>query len=315
MKMLKGSILFLVFILFLSACSSAGKSDEKSAADSTTSKSSVSQDLANSSEKPKSEEDVALNENELIQKQTDNNGENSQNRMVIYEANIHIRVKNFTQTQQSLEEKTKKFGGYVVQSVVYREEENLSGTMTIRIPEMHFQEFLRDAEGEAVEVIQRDVSGKDVTEEFVDLESRLKSKRAVEERLLEFMKGAAKTEDLLKISSDLANVQEEIEQIVGKMNFIRNQTSYSTITIALFENQVVVPSFEKQEINTWERTKKQFMTSLNWLLSFTSGLIVFVIGNLPVLVIMAIVVCVIYLFFIKRKKKENIKPDDSNKSA
>ena len=64
-----------------------------------------------------------------------------------------------------------------------------------------FKPFYRIQKKLAAEVLERNVTGQDVTEEYVDLESRLKSKRAVEKRLLEFMDDAEKTDDLLKISN------------------------------------------------------------------------------------------------------------------
>ncbi|MFK4996761.1 DUF4349 domain-containing protein [Bacillus sp. N9] len=177
----------------------------------------------------------------------------------------------------------------------------MSGRLSVRIPEKHFQSFLTYAEEEAVEIVERNVSGQDVTEEYVDLESRLKSKRVVEERLLEFMGEADKTEDLLKISSDLAKVQEEIEVLVGKMKYIENQTSFSTVDIYMIENSVIVPDIDN-DLNTWAKTKKQLATSTNFLLASVSGLVVFFIGNLPVIMIILLVGAGVY-FLVKRSKK------------
>ena len=149
------------------------------------------------------------------------------------------------------------------------------------------------------------MTGQDVTEQYVDLESRVKSKRAVEERLLEFMSNAKKTEDLLKISSDLAKIQEEIELIVGKMNYLENQTSYSTIEIAMYENSVIVPVLDSKKLDTWEKTKKQLATSTNFLLAAGSGVIVFVIGNIPVIVLLLLVGTAIYV--VLKRKLVNLK--------
>ncbi len=218
------------------------------------------------------------------------------NQMVIYQADLQMRVKKFEQTLQHLEEAVIKFGGYIASSNIVREgDEQVSGNITIRIPQKHFQAFLSDAEGQAAEVLQRNITGTDVTEEYVDLESRLKSKKVVEERLISFMNAAVKTEDLLKISNDLAAVQEEIETIQGRMKYLENQTSLSTINITLFENKVVVPNLEDEDLNTWEKTKKQFMKSLNFLMSAFSGFMVFIFGNLPIFLILAIIALIIYL--------------------
>ena len=225
------------------------------------------------------------------------------NRKIIHRAELQLNVKNLENTQLTIEKKVSEYGGYIVESNVHREsEESISARLTVRIPEKHFQKFLTDAEGEAAEILNRNVTGEDVTEQYIDLESRVKSKRTVEERLLEFMGKAEKTEDLLKISSDLSNVQEEIELIVGKMKYLENQTSFSTIEIAMYENRVIVPGLDSKNLDTWEKTKKQLATSTNFIFAAGSGLIVFFIGNLPVLVFLLLVGIGIY-FGIKRMKK------------
>ncbi|NBJ71147.1 MULTISPECIES: DUF4349 domain-containing protein [Clostridia] len=72
----------------------------------------------------------------------------------------------------------------------------------------------------------------------MDLESWLHSKKVVEKRLLAFIEQAAKTEDLLNISADLAKVQEEIEQITGRMNYLQNKADLATVHIEVRENDV-----------------------------------------------------------------------------
>ncbi len=179
------------------------------------------------------------------------------NRKIIHRAELQLNVKNLENAQLTIEKKVSEYGGYIVESNVHREsEESVSAQLTVRIPEKHFQKFLTDAEGEAAEVLNRNVTGEDITEQYIDLESRVKSKRTVEERLLEFMGKAEKTEDLLKISSDLSKVQEEIELIVGKMKYLENQTSFSTIEIAMYENRVIVPGTRQQKIRYMGKNKK-----------------------------------------------------------
>ena len=120
------------------------------------------------------------------------------------------------------------------------------------------------------------------------------------------MKGAEKTEDLLKISSDLAKVQEEIEVIVGKMKYLENQTSFSTIELTMIENRVIIPGIENNDLNTWEKTKKQFVTSTNALLATGSAIVVFFIGNLPVFLILGVIAFAVY-WMIKRRRFEQKK--------
>jgi hypothetical protein len=290
-------ILFIILIVFITGCSAG--SGEKSAdmtnstnakMDSAGSRSGEQANLYNS-ENDKSERTESSAKTIKVQ-----------NQMVIYQADLQLRVKKFDQTVRALEEKVIKYGGYISESNVSREgSEQVSGSIKIRIPQKHFQTFLHDAESQAAEVLQRSITGQDVTEEYVDLGSSLKSKKVVEERLTTFMKSAVKTEDLLKISADLAVVQEEIETIEGKMKFLENQTSLSTINITLYEKSVVIPTIDKDKLNTWEKTKKQFMKSINMLLVGLSGLVVFIVGNLPVLAIL-IIIGFFLLYYLKKRK-------------
>jgi hypothetical protein len=288
-----------IFCLLITGCSSSS-SEESSAKTSGRNKIEMDAAQSNGSEQA----DFVTNENGKAEKTTDAAKIKVQNQMVIYQADIQMRVKKFDQTIRSLEEKVLKFGGYITESNVFREgREEVSGNIKIRIPQKNFQAFLHDAESQAAEVLNRSITGQDVTEEYVDLESRLKSKRIVEERLITFMKGAVKTEDLLKISADLAIVQEEIEAIEGKMKFLENQTSLSTVNITLYENKVIVPDIDSDKLNTWEKTKKQFMKSVNMLLVSLSGLVVFIVGNIPVLAILIALGFSLFYFYKKRKSR------------
>jgi hypothetical protein len=289
-------------LIFLTACSSNSKSEE---AKMSSPEEVAMESEAGSGEPARAEQDYSIS-NEIEKKeQSDTTSMQVPNQMVIYQAELHLRVKKFEHTIQNLEEKVGKYGGYIAESNVRKAgDEQLSGSIKIRIPQKHFQTFLHEAEGQAVEVLQRNISGDDVTEEYVDLESRLKSKRVVEERLISFMNSAEKTEDLLKISADLANVQEEIERIEGRKKFLENQTSLSTIFITLYENKVTVPSLENDDLNTWEKTKKQFMKSTNMLLAGFSGLVVFLLGNLPILIILSVIGFVLFLY-LRRILKRN----------
>ena len=300
----KSYLLFLFsVVLFIAGCSGSdmsGSEDKASYDDSANPKT----EEAESSNEVASDSKSDTTSNVTTENTQKNEPVITAERMIIHKAILEVKVKKLDDAQATIEEKVGKYNGYIVESNVYREEDTSSGKMTVRIPEQHFQSFLRDAEDEAAKILERNVTGQDVTEQYVDLESRLKSKQAVEERLLAFMKNAQKTDDLLKISSDLAKVQEEIEIIVGKMNYLKNQTSYSTVEITMYEDRVIVPDIEKGELNTWEKTKKQFVTSTNFLLSAGSALFVFFIGNLPILLLLLIAGFIFYLSIRKRIKKD-----------
>lgn len=288
------SLLAACMIIFLGACSSGSSEESKS-----TNEMAKMDSAAGSNEIAVNQEDMSTTEDKAV----DQPEQVMDERMIIHRANLEVRVKSLEKAQQNIEKKVKEYGGYIVESNEYRDEsEQKSGHITVRIPEKHFQAFLKNAEETAAEVLGRNVSGQDVTEEYVDLESRLKSKRAVEERLLDFMKEAKKTEDLLKISNDLGKVQEEIEVLVGKMKYLENQTAFSTVDIFMNESKVVVPGVGDSDLDTWEKTKRQLAVSLNFLLAAASGWVVFFVGNLPIILLLGLIGVGIY-YLVRRKRK------------
>ena len=298
--------LILSLILLITACSSSSNDSDKKSKSDYGSNEFAGESSSDNADYDSYEEEYHNEAEAEVEADVDTGrtGSITTNRMIIHQAQLSIKVKDLEETQLKIEKKVTEYGGYIVEANIYKQdEESLRGNITVRIPEKHFQTFLKDTEEEAADVLERNVTGQDVTEQYVDLESRLKSKRVVEERLLDFMGDAKKTEDLLKISTDLSQIQEEIEVIVGRMKYLENQTSYSTIEIAMYENRVIIPHLESKNLDTWEKTKKQLATSVNFILAAGSGLIVFLVGNLPIIFIVLLIGSAVY-FAIRRRKTE-----------
>lgn len=254
------------------------------------------------------------NENAVEQKNTDIQEENiaaeemeinQSNRKIIYTANLSIEVKNYQQILNKIQSEITNRGGYIVDSNMIGETEHnpTNGHVTVRIPQNQFREFMQIVEEGSNNVLDSSVSGQDVTEEFIDLDSRLKSKRVVEERLLSFMEQAEKTEDLLTISNDLADVQGELDEITGRIKYLENRTDLATITISIKEKNITISGINDGDLNTWEKTKQQFLKSINFLLSAFSDIFVFIIGNLPVFILLGVIALIIFFVYRRTKKK------------
>lgn len=301
MRKFSVSLFMIILILIVSACSSSEESKMDSSGSS--SKEMSNADFAEKSENPAPEEKTVQNDSKTA-------APVPQNRKVIYTADMAVRVKSYQEAVSSIQKTLASLGGYVMESNTYSGEEDQpqEGMLTVKVPQEAFQSFLNTVEKGSIKVENQTVSGQDVTEEYVDLESRLKSKKTVEERLLSFMKEAQKTEDLLKISNDLSAVQEEIEQLTGRINYLNNQTAFATVSIHLSENKINVPGLENENLNTWQKTKQQFMESINTLLSAGSAIIVFTAGNLPVLAVLFLAGFAIWLAVKKRMNRNNPAP-------
>ncbi|WP_279401652.1 DUF4349 domain-containing protein [Piscibacillus salipiscarius] len=228
----------------------------------------------------------------------------STQQMIIYKGNIEVEVKDFGSMASRIKQELDQIGGYIVESNQYLQGEHKKkeGYMVVRVPQDHFDSFMSGLETDSSKILSRSQQSEDVSEEYVDLVSRLKAKEAVETRLLQFMEGAEKTEDLLRISDDLSKVQEEIEQIKGRMNYLENHVAFSTIHINITERKVNVPNVQSQEdLNTLAKAKQLFMNTVNFLLSVASSLLVLIVGLSPVLIPLLIIGVII---FIKLKRQK-----------
>lgn len=227
--------------------------------------------------------------------------------MMVYQAELGLNVKDFATSQKSLTQLVEKMNGYIVEASSYNQGEGdslLNGDFRIRIPNTKFNTFLEETEKLALKVTNRTIQGRDVTEEYIDLEARLASKQVLEKQLLGFMKNAQKTSDLLQIAQDVNKVQTEIEQLKGKMKYLKNQSDFATVTIHMTENKAVLPSLSDNPVSTWDKTKQQFMNSIKFMVDSASALFVVIVGTSPLLLFIGAIVAGI-MYWKKRKGKKD----------
>ncbi|MBM7692949.1 hypothetical protein JOC77_002380 [Peribacillus deserti] len=227
-------------------------------------------------------------------------------RKIVYQAQVELQVKDFGDSRALIEKEVQNVKGQMINQEVFNTEgNNQEGTFTLRVPQLSFQDFLRRLQSlKGIKVTSQNIQGNDVTEEYVDLSSRLKAKQAVEARLYEFMKQAKKTEELLQISRDLGTVQEEIENIKGRMQFLDKNSEMSSVTLLIREDKVIIPDIDSKELNTWERSKQSFVQTLQGLISVISSFLVFLIGGSPVLVPIFLIGAGIWYWYRKTRRNE-----------
>jgi hypothetical protein len=157
------------------------------------------------------------------------------NRMIIKNADIRLMVKD---TDVAIDRATQVIadaGGYIVSSRVWYQDyygNSLKyATVTIGIPVEEFERALVKLRDLAVRVVDEVASGDDVTEQYVDLQSQLTNLEATRARIQEFLQDAKTIDDALRINQELANIEAQIEQIKGRMNYLDDRSAYSTITI------------------------------------------------------------------------------------
>lgn len=286
----------LICVLLLGACSSNGGSKKES-----------SHDMAGgeSSEAKTEVSESSPDEGTASPEKSDNKESIRDQRKVIYNADLRITVEKLQNAMEKVRKMVEDKGGYIVESNTNIGEEGYEdGMMTVRVPMNGFRPFLQEVKDLSEGFPHESVRGEDVTEEYVDLSSRLKAKQQVRDRLESFMKEAERTEDLLKISADLARVQEEIEQIEGRLNFLKNQSDYSTVTIQFEVKNLKAEKLQTGDLNTWKKTKMLFMETVNFFVSAISFFVVALFGLAPLWLVLIPVV----FWLWRRKKGQKKKP-------
>jgi uncharacterized protein DUF4349 len=154
---------------------------------------------------------------------------------VVKTATLDVQVAkgDFDKAFQTAMQVAGRYGGYIQSSSTSGTRVH-SGTLTIRVPSASFANAMADLAGLGVPQ-SRSVSGQDVTNEYVDLNARLRTWQAQEVVLLKLMKRATSVEATLRVQTNLQDVQFRIEQIKGQLRVLENQTDLATIDVSLHE--------------------------------------------------------------------------------
>ena len=159
------------------------------------------------------------------------------NRMIVKNAELQLVVADTDTAMDLVTQIVADAGGYIISSRVWYEEwENMSykyASLTLGIPVIQFETAMRRLRGTAIQVIDESASGQDVTDEYVDLESRLVNLRATRDRIREFLDQAEDVEQALQVNAELSAVEAEIETVQGRMNYLFDRAAYSTISVQL----------------------------------------------------------------------------------
>jgi hypothetical protein len=159
------------------------------------------------------------------------------NRMIVKNADIRLMVEDTDVAIDRSMQIVGDAGGYIISSRVWYQDyfgNSLKyASVTIGVPVDEFETVLRRLRGLAVQVVDETASGDDVTEQYVDLQSQLVNLEATRARIQEFLKDTKSIDEALRVNQELANIEAQIEQIKGRMNYLTDRSAFSTVTINL----------------------------------------------------------------------------------
>jgi hypothetical protein len=235
-----------------------------------------------------------------------------QDRLVIQTAALTMVVTDPVDKAAAMRRMAESMGGYVVSSYIYQSTygEGLTAdnaSITVRVPADRLSEALEQLKADAVEVRSENITGQDVTAQYVDLQSRLRNLEAAEDQLMEIMDSAVRTEDVLAVYNQLVATRGEIEMVKGQMQYYEESAAYSSISAELLPDEAAQPidTGSWQPGSTLKAAIEALINALQWLVD---AAIWFVIYVLPVVLIVLLPIWLIVWLVRRRRAKKAMTP-------
>lgn len=221
---------------------------------------------------------------------------NQPERKIIRNATIRMKVNNIEDASRLARNYALKYAGYISDERMENNSYSKENRFTVRVPQQYFDVVMDSISGLSIEIDSKNISTIDVTEEYVDIESRLSTKREVKERYESILRGRAKTvEEVLNAEEKIRVLQEEIEVAEGRLRYLTSNVSYSTIQVDVYE---VIDEVEIEE----ESEFLQFFDNIKDGLRFGLSLIELVVVGLFHIWPLLIIGLIIRTIYVRRKK-------------
>jgi hypothetical protein len=220
--------------------------------------------------------------------------------MIIRSGTMSIEVDSYDETEAKIKDIVKNFGGYLTNSTAkLNTDGKKQGSITIRVASEKFDGMIADL-SKIGKVMNQNITGMDVTEEYMDADARLKTQRELEARLLKLLEEkTAKLTDVVEVEQKLANVRENIEKTEGRMKYLKDQASYSTLTVSVYEPSLLTTSTGGGFFYELGQGVKKGLSGFT---SVLKGMITVIIALSPIIVIVLIIIYFLVRYFRKRKK-------------
>ncbi|MBU1129938.1 DUF4349 domain-containing protein [Patescibacteria group bacterium] len=223
----------------------------------------------------------------------------SQPRMVIKDTNLSLLIKNVRQAINDIENTALQTGGYMVNSHLSSPEGADSGNITIRVPSDNRQQILDQLKSLAVKVVSETVYGRDVTDEYEDLDAKLEVLYKTKSKFEEILTQATKIPDLLSVQKELISLQQQIDSLKGRQEYLSQSAKLTKITIYLSTDELELPYAPTK---AW-RPKVIFKTAVRSLISnlrSIGNLFIWALVYSPILIVILLVIK-----FFQKKKTHN----------
>ena len=230
-------------ILFVAACSHKREYSERIAADMVSEEVQMAPDQATRAA-------ISVNEENVTSPTAD--------KKIIREGRMGIRVGDIALAKTNVTALVSKYNGYYSRDNYDDSRNELSYDLVIRLPNQNFEAFVLELEREKNgKLLYKEINARDVTEEYLDIETRLGNKKTYLARYRELVKRANTIKEILEVEEQIRALEEEIESAEGRLRYLGNQVSYSTLNLRLSKEIEYTPVDGE---SAWSRFKDSLAT-------------------------------------------------------
>jgi len=218
-----------------------------------------------------------------------------QKQQIIRTSRLRFETQDLEKTKAQIVTAIKNAQGFIQDDDSGKDYNQIYQRITLRVPNKNFEKVIEDIGKGVAYFDERTISREDVTEEFIDLDARLRAKTKLEERYIALLAKAKNVKEMLEIERELAKIREEIESKQGRLKYLENQVSLSTIYVHFY----TVTSETGATVSYGTKI-------VNALKSGWNGISIFFLGLLhiwPFLILVGVGVFFVRRLIIKNKKK------------
>lgn len=194
-------------------------------------------------------------------------------RKLIKEGHVEFETEDISSTRKLIVESIEKHNRYTSSDKEYKSVGRITNTIVIRVPAKNFDLLLNDATKGVTKFDSKNIEVKDVTEEFLDIQARLKTKKELEKRYLEILEKANSVTEMLEVEKQIGKLRSEIESTEGRLNYLKSKVSLSTLSMTFYQT---VPN-ETEFGNKFKNGFKDGWNNLIWFFVFLTNIWPFIL--------------------------------------
>ena len=217
---------------------------------------------------------------------------------IIKDGRVGMRVSDLVNTKSRIDTLINHYGGYYANEKLTNSEWEIAYHLKIRIPSAHFMRFISDTESGEGEILYKEIDARDITDQFIDLETRLDNKRNYQKRYNDLLIKANSIKEILEIEEKIRALEEEIESTTGQLLYLSDLVDYSTLDLTISQQRTFKYNPAKRDKFS-EKVKQSFSKGWFGLVDF----FLFVINIWPFWIILTLIIYAWKKYKMKVRRK------------